>query len=256
MRNILLGALRASLVTWVLCGLVYPFALTGLAQWLMPWQANGSLETNPEGVVIGSRLIGQQWKGREWFHGRPSATTQADPQDPDKTVPAPYNAASSAASNLGPASKALLNRMLADRASARTGAACACEQIFAVRHADGIGLRSRPRHQPSERRPASAPRSAGTGHSGGPGRSAGGTARHRPSARNFRRTTRKRLGIESGAATGLPVTVGPAGDKPPCSAAVASGTAVATGPVCWAALLEHDSRRHAHYRSFKCERIS
>jgi len=117
MRNILLGALRASLVTWVLCGLVYPFALTGLAQWLMPWQANGSLETNPEGVVVGSRLIGQQWKGREWFHGRPSATTQADPQDPDKTVPAPYNAASSAASNLGPASKALLNRLLADRAS-------------------------------------------------------------------------------------------------------------------------------------------
>ena len=47
MRNILLGALRASLVTWVLCGLVYPFALTGLAQWLMPWQANGSLETIP-----------------------------------------------------------------------------------------------------------------------------------------------------------------------------------------------------------------
>jgi potassium-transporting ATPase KdpC subunit len=117
MRDMLLGALRVSLVTWVLCGLAYPLALTGLAQSLMPWQANGSLETNAAGVVIGSRLIGQQWEGGEWFHGRPSATTRADPQEPDKTVPTPYNAASSAASNLAPASKALLDRLLDDRAS-------------------------------------------------------------------------------------------------------------------------------------------
>lgn len=115
MRDILLGAVRASLVTWVLCGLAYPLALTGLAQWLMPWQANGSLEADAQGRLIGSRLIGQQWDGPEWFHGRPSATTAADPRDPDKTIPAPYNAASSAGSNLGPTSKALFDRLLADR---------------------------------------------------------------------------------------------------------------------------------------------
>ena len=117
MRDILLGAVRASLVTWVLCGLAYPLALTGLAQWLMPGQANGSLETTPDGTVIGSRLIGQQWNGPEWFHGRPSAITAPDPQHPEKTVAAPYDAANSGGSNLGPTSKALLDRLLADRNS-------------------------------------------------------------------------------------------------------------------------------------------
>jgi len=117
MRDIVLGALRASLVTWVLCGLAYPLALTGLAQWLMPSQANGSLETAPDGEVIGSRLIGQEWNGPQWFHGRPSVTTDTDPTDPAKTVPAPYNAANSAASNLGPTSKSLLERIAADRTS-------------------------------------------------------------------------------------------------------------------------------------------
>jgi K+-transporting ATPase ATPase C chain len=115
MRDIMMGALRASLVTWVLCGIAYPLALTGLGQWLMPIQANGSLERNPDGVVIGSRLIGQSWNGPEWFHGRPSATTDTDPKDPTKTVPVPYNAASSGASNLGPTSKDLAERLSADR---------------------------------------------------------------------------------------------------------------------------------------------
>ncbi len=115
MRHMMITALRASLVTWVLCGLAYPLALTGLGQWLMPFQANGSLEKNPDGAVIGSRLIGQAWNGPQWFHGRPSATTDADPNDPTKTVPAPYNAASSGASNLGPTSKDLAERLSADR---------------------------------------------------------------------------------------------------------------------------------------------
>jgi K+-transporting ATPase ATPase C chain len=115
MRDIVMGALRASLVTWVLCGIAYPLALTGLGQWLMPFQANGSLERTPNGIVIGSRLIGQHWNGPEWFHGRPSATTDTDPNDPTKTVPAPYNAASSGASNLGPTSKNLAERLSADR---------------------------------------------------------------------------------------------------------------------------------------------
>ncbi len=117
MRNILLGALRASLVTAALCGLAYPLAVTALAQWLFPWQANGSLQTDGRGEIIGSRLIGQQWDGPEWLHGRPSATTAVDPQDAKKTVPARYNAASSGGSNLGPASKALFDRLMSDRAS-------------------------------------------------------------------------------------------------------------------------------------------
>jgi len=118
MRDIMMGALRASLVTWVLCGIAYPLVLTGLGQWLMPAQANGSLETSSDGTVIGSRLIGQAWNGPEWFHGRPSATTATDPNDPAKTVPAPYNTASSGASNLGPTSKDLAERLSADRKAA------------------------------------------------------------------------------------------------------------------------------------------
>ena len=120
MRDIMTGALRASLATWLLCGLAYPLALTGLGQWLMPFQANGSLERNPDGAIIGSRLIGQAWHGPQWFHGRPSATTDTDPADPAKTVPAPYNAASSTGSNLGPTSKDLLQRLTGDREALET----------------------------------------------------------------------------------------------------------------------------------------
>lgn len=119
MLTMLTTALRASLVICVLCGLLYPLAVTGLTQLLLPFQANGSLLRDSGGTVIGSRLIGQQWDGPEWFHGRPSATTAVDPDDASKTVSAPYNAASSAGSNLGPISKALLDRLLADRQALR-----------------------------------------------------------------------------------------------------------------------------------------
>lgn len=115
MRNFLLPALRASLVTWVLCGLLYPVAVTGIGQALLPFQANGSLERQPDGTAIGSRLIGQQWDGPQWFHGRPSAIADSDPTDPAKTLPAPYDAANSGGSNLAPASKALVERFAADR---------------------------------------------------------------------------------------------------------------------------------------------
>ena len=115
MLSIAITALRASLLTFALCGLLYPLALTGLAQWILPFQANGSLERSSEGTILGSRIIGQQWNGLEWFHGRPSATVDTDPNDPSKTVPAPYNAANSTGSNLGPTSKRLLERLAADR---------------------------------------------------------------------------------------------------------------------------------------------
>jgi len=106
------GAVRASLVTFALCGFAYPLAVTVLGQWLMPFQANGSLVVDARGTVVGSELIGQQWNDPQWFHGRPSATTNTDPNDATKTIPAPYNAASSGASNLGPTSKELEGRLL------------------------------------------------------------------------------------------------------------------------------------------------
>jgi len=114
MLDILNGALRASLVTFVLCGFAYPLTVTMLGQQLMPFQANGSLIRDEHGAVLGSQLIGQQWDDPQWFHGRPSATTDADPKDATKTISAPYNAASSSGSNLGPTSQALEDRLVND----------------------------------------------------------------------------------------------------------------------------------------------
>ncbi|WP_283949438.1 K(+)-transporting ATPase subunit C [Limobrevibacterium gyesilva] len=99
----------------VLTGLVYPLAMTGIAQALFPRQAGGSL-VERDGKVVGSALIGQNFTGAKYFHGRPSATTDTDPNDPTKTVPAPYNAASSGGSNLGPTAKALADRVKDDLA--------------------------------------------------------------------------------------------------------------------------------------------
>jgi len=97
----------------ILTGLAYPLAMTGIAQTIFPWQANGSL-LQRDGKVIGSALIGQNFTGPNYFHGRPSATTDTDPKDTTKTIPAPYNAANSGGSNLGPTSKALVDRVTAD----------------------------------------------------------------------------------------------------------------------------------------------
>jgi K+-transporting ATPase ATPase C chain len=97
----------------ILTGLAYPLAMTGIAQAIFPYQANGSLIQH-DGKVIGSALIGQSFTGATWFHGRPSATTDTDPNDATKTVPSPYNAGNSAGSNLGPTSKALLDRVTED----------------------------------------------------------------------------------------------------------------------------------------------
>lgn len=97
----------------LLTGLAYPLTMTGIAGALFPSQAQGSL-IESDGKVIGSSLIGQEFKENKYFHGRPSATTAADPNDATKTVPAPYNAANSSGSNLGPTSKALSDRMTED----------------------------------------------------------------------------------------------------------------------------------------------
>jgi potassium-transporting ATPase KdpC subunit len=86
-----------------------------LGQALFPDEAQGSLLRNTDGTVIGAPLIGQEWTGPEWFHGRPSATTGPDPTDPTKTIAAPYNAANSGGSDLGPTSVILVERLAADR---------------------------------------------------------------------------------------------------------------------------------------------
>jgi K+-transporting ATPase ATPase C chain len=99
-----------------LAGLAYPLAMTGIAETLFPFQAKGSL-IERDGKVIGSELIGQNFTTDRYFHGRPSATTDTDPKDPTKTIPAPYNAANSGGSNLGPASKALVDRVKGDAAA-------------------------------------------------------------------------------------------------------------------------------------------
>jgi K+-transporting ATPase ATPase C chain len=80
---------------------------------LFPHQAAGSL-VEKDGKVIGSSLIGQNFQDPKYFWGRPSATTDTDPNDATKTVPAPYNAANSVGSNLGPTSKTLVERVTGD----------------------------------------------------------------------------------------------------------------------------------------------
>ena len=100
-------------VMTVITGLIYPLGITGLAQLLFPHQANGSL-IEKDGKVIGSERIGQNFSDDKYFHGRPSATTEPDPNDPSKTVPAPYAADNSGGSNLGPTSQALIDRVKDD----------------------------------------------------------------------------------------------------------------------------------------------
>ncbi len=97
----------------VLTGLVYPLVITGAGQALFPWQASGSL-VERDGKVVGSALIGQVFADDKYFHGRPSATTDTDPNDATKTIAAPYNAANSSGSNLGPTAKALVDRVKDD----------------------------------------------------------------------------------------------------------------------------------------------
>jgi len=97
----------------LITGVAYPFAITGIAQVIFPDKAQGSL-VERDGKVVGSALIGQEFTSEGYFHGRPSATTAPDPNDSTKTVPAPYNAANSGGSNLGPTNKSLIERVQGD----------------------------------------------------------------------------------------------------------------------------------------------
>src|SRR5438445_3330700 len=106
-------AILILVVLTLITGLAYPLAMTAIAGVIFPKQAEGSL-IERDGKVIGSALIGQEFKDDKYFHGRLSATTAPDPNDSTKTVPAPYNAANSGGSNLGPTSKALIERVQGD----------------------------------------------------------------------------------------------------------------------------------------------
>ncbi len=113
----MLREIRPAIVVFValtlITGLAYPLAMTGIAEAIFPYQAQGSMiERN--GKVVGSELIGQEFDSDKYFHARPSATTAPDPKDPTKTVAAPYNADNSGGSNLGPSNKALIDRVKGD----------------------------------------------------------------------------------------------------------------------------------------------
>jgi K+-transporting ATPase ATPase C chain len=113
----MLREIRPAIVVLValtlITGLVYPLAMTGIAGLIFPRQAQGSL-IERDGKVVGSELIGQVFTSDKYFQGRPSATTAPDPKDATKTIPAPYNAANSGGSNLGPSNKALIDRVQGD----------------------------------------------------------------------------------------------------------------------------------------------
>jgi K+-transporting ATPase ATPase C chain len=97
----------------VITGLIYPLVMTAIAEVVFPYQTQGSLIEH-NGTIVGSALIGQQFTSDKYFHRRPPATTATDPNDPTKTVAAPYNAANSSGSNLAPSNKSLVGRVQAD----------------------------------------------------------------------------------------------------------------------------------------------
>ncbi len=109
LRPALVLLLGFSLIT----GIAYPYLITGIAQVVFPTQANGSL-VERDGKIVGSMLIGQNFTSEKYFHPRPSATTDTDPNDATKTIAAPYNANNSSGSNLGPTAKALMDRVKDD----------------------------------------------------------------------------------------------------------------------------------------------
>jgi K+-transporting ATPase ATPase C chain len=113
MLNQLRPAILMVVAMTVITGFAYPLGMTGIAQLVFPYQANGSL-IEKDGKVIGSALLGQNFTDDKYFHGRPSATSEPDPKDPTKTVSAPYNAANSSGSNLGTTSKAMIERVTED----------------------------------------------------------------------------------------------------------------------------------------------
>ena len=156
-------------VLTVITGLVYPLAMTGIAGVIFPRQAQGSL-IEKDGKVIGSALIGQDFAEDKYFHGRPSATTAPDPNDSTKTVPAPYNAANSGGSNLGPTNKALIDRVKGDVDKLKAENP---HRAGPDRSGDDVRRRARSAHLAGGRAFPGAARCKGAQHAGGSRASAG-----------------------------------------------------------------------------------
>ena len=178
----------------LITGLAYPLAMTVLAGTIFPKQAQGSL-IEKDGKVIGSALIGQEFKDDKYFHGRPSATTAPDPADATKTVSAPYNAANSGGSNLGPTSKALNDRVKEDVEKLKAENPHSRRSGRSRHH---LRQRSRSRYLAGRRAVPGAARGQGAQHAGGSGPPAGHGEHGRPLRRLARRTACQRAGAESG----------------------------------------------------------
>ena len=137
----MLSHLRPAIVLLVLftalAGIVYPLAMTGIVRIVLPSAANGTLIKRGN-VVVGSGLIGQPFTSGKYFQGRPSATNAPDPKDESKTVDAPYNAANSAGSNLGPLSKKLIDRVEGDIATLRKAGASTIPADSVTTSASGL----------------------------------------------------------------------------------------------------------------------
>lgn len=121
----------------VVTGLAYPLVITGIAQLAMATSANGSL-IRKDDTVVGSSLIGQSFTADRYFHGRPSATSAPDPADASKTIDAPYNAANSSGSNLGPTSKKLIERVAGDVEALKKAGAAAIPPDAVTTSASGL----------------------------------------------------------------------------------------------------------------------
>ena len=175
----------------LITGIIYPLLMTGIAQAVFPYQANGSL-IEKDGKMIGSVLIGQNFASEKYFHGRPSATTDTDPSDATKTVPAPYNAANSGGSNLGPTSKALVDRVKEDAGKlAAENPNTPIPADLVTTSASGLD----PDITPAGALPGAA-RRQGARAARGQGKAARRGPRHRPAARHHRRAACQRAEAE------------------------------------------------------------
>ena len=125
------SSVRAALAVMLVGGIAYPLATTGVAQALLPYAANGSL-VERNGLVMGSALIGQQFAGASYFHGRPSATVAPDPDKEGASIAAPYNAAQSGGSNQGGTHKDLAEAVAARVAQYRADNALAADAVVPV----------------------------------------------------------------------------------------------------------------------------
>ena len=148
-------ALAMILSFTLLTGVIYPLAVTGIAWIMMHDAALGSLVVDKGGKVVGSSLVGQSFTSDMYFHPRPSATTGPDPADPSKSVDAPYNAAASTGSNLGPLTQKLIDRVKRDVAALRAAGAAGLIPVELHHH---VIERPRPRHLARHRNVAGASR--------------------------------------------------------------------------------------------------